>query len=283
MRILLLILISSCCCLGQTYLPSNTAAFISTYVGVGNNTITANDVGIDMKYDIEINNNGIDNNGTFVRITDSFTNGAIWHFDGNTATSQKYDFLHPSVTTLSFVGSPTNSDSGVTTNGTSSYVNTNFNPSTKSIVNLGMGLVIREVGTTSFNVNGGNATSNAGTNGVNIQAWVSGNNAFGGSNSNAQVSFSNSSRKGYWHIQRISGGQTFSLNGVQKITGAQSFVASVNQSITIGAWNVAGTVGFFTADNFACAWISSGALTTAMITSLYNAESNRNLKLSKPR
>lgn len=179
----------------------------------------------------------------------------------------------------SLVGAPTfTADRGFTTNGSSSYINTNFNPVTAG------GQFTQN--SAAFGIWSRTSAQASGGGGIDIGSRVNGaiaqnlittrsstNTAIGRVNVDTSPANTGASTDGAGHFAlRRSASNAWALfrNATSIASGSDTSSAPTSQSFYVGAVNGAGTAGVFVSRQYAAAHIGS-SLTDADMTALYNA------------
>lgn len=176
--------------------------------------------------------------------------------------------------TATAVGSPTfNADRDVTLNGTSSYVNTGFVPSTAGINLTGTNQRMAVYERTNVNANTSSMAAFTSST-VNMKMVTRTGTTLQGTLNSGTASFSITDGRGYSAISRSGGGTTMSAykNGAQltNVTGLTVGSTALAIALYIGARNNAGTADNFRATSigFACA---GGPLSAAQELAQYSA------------
>lgn len=177
---------------------------------------------------------------------------------------------------LTAVNAPTfTTDRGFTGNGTTSYLNTNFVPSTDGVQytqnDASMGVYSRTNSQLGRNDMGGRTSSNSGR--AYFQVRTTGD-LFNVDFNNAafanRPSVANTNSSGFFAGRRTGASATQALkNGAVVATGTDSSSSLTNVALLIGGYNDAGTPGSFSTRQYAAAFVGA-AMSEAQQLALYN-------------
>ena len=199
---------------------------------------------------------------------------ALYPVVGGNATSHSYNLKNTSAYQLTFSSGWTHSSTGMLPNGANAFANTNLNPTS-----IGMGQNSACYGVYSRTQSVSNspffgARNTADTIEVSIFPNYATNQLFSALNGaeSYTLPYTNTNSKGLFCVNRVlSTAKQDWVNGVkiQTLTGAQrgaTTVGNINEVITMGALNWAGTRYYFSNSELALAFISDGLTDTDLAT-----------------
>lgn len=206
-------------------------------------------------------------------ITGSISDGnwslidAMWFPAAETQQAGQLNWITPASYTLTEVSSPTwTADQGYTFNGTSSYINTNFNTSTNGVnfvLNSAIIGVYERLNINEAKAQIGNA--NSGTS-INIITARNGGNFLGKIHCNVNLAAATSDSSGLFLARRTaSNAQDISINGVQKVSGSTASVSVPNNNIYFGCYNNNGTAALFCTNQISFAIIGGGGISRSKL------------------
>lgn len=190
---------------------------------------------------------------------------ALYPFVGTTEETNKYNLINTGSYLLGFNGSWTYNDNGVSANGTNTYANTSFNPSSSIsdyITNSSLSVYVR-TNTTSSGYDMG-CESNIPVVGDRRTYFISkggGNKAQYDIGTNQLISVADVTGSGFW-TATVSGSSTNNQrifrNGTSIANQTNNITQCADQAIYIAANNFRGTANAFTSESYSLASIGKG-------------------------
>ena len=169
--------------------------------------------------------------------------GAAWPMIASTSTTQKFNFINPDSSVITYVGSPSFSR-GVTLNGTSMYANLNWAASAANATNLGFGSYQRTNTAGHGGIDMGASGSGAG--GSYYYARYTDGKLYHENNSATETNVSNTTTSGLIINQRISSTQVKMYRAGAQIgtTQTNNYTSKSVLSFYIGAGNAGGSPSY---------------------------------------
>lgn len=196
---------------------------------------------------------------------------AVYPFIGGTATTHKYNLINPADTNaafrLSFVGGWTHNSNGVTGNGTNTYANTFFNPTTSGAISFSNAASLGVYCRNNTNVGYDLSSFDIGTNQIGLISRYTNNQFYAGIPINAASTIATSTSLGLAVAVRDSAftGQGYK-NTTQVINASYGLPTNVTNTLYLGNTTDQAAPSN---RNYAFAFIGA-ALSQADVTNYYN-------------
>jgi hypothetical protein len=194
---------------------------------------------------------------------------AIYPVVGGNATAHSYNLKNTSQFQLSFSSGWTHSSTGMIGNGTSAYINTNFNPSTQITSSSAWSVGFYANSSVSEGIDTG--VDGTGTNNFFLSAKY---NIFGTSKGRFQTlasqDYTDTNGVGFYQGIKDSSNSIIVKNGTVIMTTAYATGGTFfNANIYIGALNRNNAASFFTRRRYSLHFVSDSSFTTSEATTFY--------------